>query len=244
MKAFAVCLTLLCVCGAISGAPPGSATRITDQTQLNELTQKVKSYMVEFNKEGFGAHLELIHTHSATVQVVAGVRYVLMADLMENHKQAECKIALWEKPWLNFAKMDIECGNGQRKYSFQTMHKEMHSDAVQSDEYAHGADKSITDRRQLMALTKDLTGYLNEFSAQGFVQLKLVKLNSATVQTMSDQKLRYVIMAMLLENKQNAECKVKLIKKLSLKNYVKMDVECGDVNGQRHYTFVRSFMEN
>lgn len=235
MKAFTLCFALLCVCGAISGATMAGAPRhITDEMELKKLTKKVGHYLMEFNKQGFGAHLELMRTRSATVQVVAGVMYKMMVDMMENQQESQCKIALWEKSWENFAKLDIECGNGERKYSFVTEHKEM-TDEVQFDEmHSHmGHMMPVTDREELADLEMNMTRYFKEFSAQGMVHFELNEIESARVQMMPEGAMRYVVMVDLMENKHSAECQVMLMQK-PMMNYVKMDVACGE----HMYSFV------
>lgn len=236
MKTFALCFTLLYVCGSISAAVmPGAPRDISDEMELNKLSKRVDHYLMEFNKQGLGAHLELIRTRSATVQVVAGVLYKMMVDMMEEQQESKCKISLWEKSWENFAKLDIECGNGQHKYSFVTEHKEMHGEE-QFDEM-HSAMTPVTDREELADLEMNMNRYFKEFSAQGFVHLELNEMQSARVQMLSEHAMRYVVMADLMENNEPAECKVMLLQK-PMMNYVKMDVECGDGTMKRMYSFV------
>lgn len=121
MKTIALCFALLCVCDAISGEiMAGAPRRITDERELNNLSEKVNHYLTQFQTD---QQFEVVRTRSATVQIVAGVMYKMTVDMMENQQESQCKIALWEKSWESFAQLNIECG--ERKYLYVTKKADM-----------------------------------------------------------------------------------------------------------------------
>lgn len=98
---------------------PGGRFRITDEKELSDLTKKVTTHLKGLSATKDGPNLEFIRVKSAEYQVVAGYIYHLVAEINENKKPTECKISLWEKPWLDFIKLDVECGEEKRKYQYK-----------------------------------------------------------------------------------------------------------------------------
>lgn len=240
MNTFAFCVTLLSVCGAISGAfVPGGKTAVTDDETYYELTKNVSMYMKEMSAGTFGVKLEFVRGYDATVQVVAGVLYEMNADVKENGKVGECKVSVYEKSWENFVKMDVVCGNGQRKYSFAKSYynkvEEIAEPVLMSGMV--GGKTEVTSQKTLNVLAKNITKYMKELSATGFgVQLEFVEMKSATVQVVSG--VLYDVVADVKENGTIDECTIALWVKPWIQGFVKMDVTCG--NGQRKYSFAKS----
>lgn len=98
----------------------GGSIRITDQAELDDLKEKVVTHLKKLGASENGANLEFVRIKSAEKQVVAGSLWRLVAEINENNAQTDCAIKIWEKPWLNFAKLDVECGKEKRKYQWKS----------------------------------------------------------------------------------------------------------------------------
>ncbi|XP_055309719.1 uncharacterized protein LOC129573342 [Sitodiplosis mosellana] len=110
---FVVCFALLyglCVAGI-----PGAPRPITDETKLTELRNSVTTHMSKLSGQQNGAQLEFIKIHTATSQTVAGSLYKIIAEINENNQIVNCTVSLWEKPWENFVKLDVECGEEPKR---------------------------------------------------------------------------------------------------------------------------------
>lgn len=120
---FVLGLALLCIANAypadeVAGSNiPGGNIRITDEKKLTELTKNVTDHLIKLGTQENKA-FEFIRVHSALYQVVAGIAYKLLVELKENDLPAtNCTISLWEKPWENFVKFNVECDE-KRKYEY------------------------------------------------------------------------------------------------------------------------------
>lgn len=116
MKLFVLCL--LGIFGATFAQVPGGKTPITDQAKLGEIRQTLSTHLKKLDGQASGGNLELVQTHYITSQVVAGVLYDVLAEIKENNTPVNCTISLWEKPWMDFVKLDLECGDEKRKYAY------------------------------------------------------------------------------------------------------------------------------
>lgn len=140
-RKFALCFSLLSFCRvyacdstsdteAASFNIPGGDFRITDEKEISDLTKKVSENLAKIVENDNARSLEFIKIHSATYQVVTGIIYDLKVEMNENKKPTNCTISLWEKPWLDFIKFDVECGDDE-KHKYQYLSKE-DPDAVDS----------------------------------------------------------------------------------------------------------------
>lgn len=118
MKSFVLCLSLLGIFGASFAQVPGGKNPITDEARASEIRQLVSTHLKKLDGQANGGNLELVQTHYITSQVVAGVLYDLLAEINENKTPVNCTISLWEKPWMDFVKLDLECGDEKRKYTY------------------------------------------------------------------------------------------------------------------------------
>lgn len=109
---------LLCIFGASFAQVPGGKQPATDQVKLGEIRQTLSTHLKKLDGQASGGNLELVQTHFVTSQVVAGVLYDIFAEINENKKPVNCTVSLWEKPWMDFVKLDIECGAENRKYAY------------------------------------------------------------------------------------------------------------------------------
>lgn len=121
MNTFALCLTLLSIFSIISTASGSYNTvSITDEAELANLSRKVSFYLEEINKKGGKEQLELVRFHSATLQLASGQLYKMYAEINENNTPVDCDIGLWERPWQNFVRMVVVCGEEERTYAYQS----------------------------------------------------------------------------------------------------------------------------
>lgn len=98
---------------------PGGKFLIDDEDELSDLTEKVTTNLAKISEKKNGTSLEFIRIHSAIYRVVAGFIYELEAEINENKTPVNCTISLWEKPWLDFEKFDVECGDDEKhKYQY------------------------------------------------------------------------------------------------------------------------------
>lgn len=118
MKLFVLCATLLGIFGASFAQVAGGKQPVTDQVKLGEIRQTISKHLKKLDGQASGGNLELVQTHYVTSQVVAGVLYDVFAELKENDTPVNCTINLWEKPWMDFVKLDLECGDEKRKYAY------------------------------------------------------------------------------------------------------------------------------
>lgn len=102
--------------------PPivGGKLPITDEQELSDLVKRVKTSLKQLGKTENGPNLEFIRVKSAEYRVVAGFIYTLQAEIMENKTKTDCTIEVWEKPWLDFVRLDVECGEEKRKYQWKS----------------------------------------------------------------------------------------------------------------------------
>lgn len=100
---------------------PGGKFRITDENELNELVDRVKTHLKKLGDTQKGANLEFVRVKSAEYRVATGFIYTLVAEINENEAtNVDCTINLWEKPWLDFVKLDVECGDEKHKYQWKS----------------------------------------------------------------------------------------------------------------------------
>lgn len=98
----------------------GGKNPITDEQELSDLVDRVKKNFKQFGDTENGPNLEFIRLKSAEYRVVAGFIYTLDAEINENEVKTDCTIEVWEKPWLDFVKLDVECGEEKRKYQWKS----------------------------------------------------------------------------------------------------------------------------
>ncbi|XP_031631206.1 uncharacterized protein LOC116345714 [Contarinia nasturtii] len=110
-------VTMLCGFSVNAGIP-GGPRPITDEIELAKLTDNITTHLDRFGVQG--TNFELVKLHSATVQVVAGVLYETLIEVMEKQNRVNCTMTMWEKAWENVIKVNVECGDEKRKYEWST----------------------------------------------------------------------------------------------------------------------------
>lgn len=206
---------------------------------MSELVYKLQKYLEQFNKQHFDTQFTLRRIYSATVQIVAGKKYVLMVDLDEDGTRVKCKVTLWEQAWKNFARLQLECGDGSRKYSFTTKYIGAPTSSSEEDsDDVDGGEERITDKKKLNTLTRKLQNYLTRANEQHFgVKFRLIGIRSATHQIVEGDSYEFIVD--LMKNQQQVTCKVKLWEK-AWENYAELEI--GD--GPEKYSFTTDYIED
>ncbi|KAM7363086.1 sarcocystatin-A-like [Cochliomyia hominivorax] len=104
-----LCLTIITT---VSGRPgcPGCVSRLTG----NRLKDAEMTLIYSLNKlaECDGPYYRLVKVNSAFVQVVAGIRHIIIADLIDNNSQQSktCRVTIWSQPWMpNGTEVNFDC---------------------------------------------------------------------------------------------------------------------------------------
>lgn len=98
----------------------GGKLPVTDEQELSDLVERVKTNLKQLGETKNGPSLEFIRVKSAEYRVVAGFIYTLQAEINENKTKTDCTIEVWEKPWLDFVRLNVECGEEKRKYQWKS----------------------------------------------------------------------------------------------------------------------------
>lgn len=122
---FVLCLALLGVFGVHADDDeagynlPGGNFHITDEKEISELTEQVTEHLAKIGANDNSTNLEFVRIHSAIYRIVAGTLYEVNAEIKENDTPVNCTISFWEKPWLDFVKFDVNCGEEEsHKYHY------------------------------------------------------------------------------------------------------------------------------
>lgn len=103
----------------------GGPTNISGP-ELDELKGKLIESFAQLSQEN-GTTLGVSKIYGATKQVVAGVSYTINAELSTPEGERNCVVKIWEKLWLDFRQVDVDCGDaltyqivkdGRQKRSF------------------------------------------------------------------------------------------------------------------------------
>lgn len=80
--------------------------------QLNELNGKLAESFVQLGETN-GTSFGVKRLFGASKQVVAGVLYKIRCEIDTEDGPKNCTVKMWEKPWMNFRQVDIDCGEKQ-----------------------------------------------------------------------------------------------------------------------------------
>lgn len=233
----AVCVGTSIVQGQLVGGP----SRITDPEELNGITQQFKTSLARIS--GNNEHkstLDLVTIDWAEKRVVAGSLTEANAKVRVNDEQKQCKLSLWEKKWLNFSELEVECeDDANRKYKSTSG-----GERKKRDVFVGGPNDVPPEQ------LNELNGKL----AESFVQLGETNGTSLGVKRLygaSKQVVAGVIYKIRCEIETEdgpKNCTVKMWEKPWL-NFRQVDVDCGEkqyqvVNdGRPKRSFLRPLME-
>lgn len=183
MRKIVLFFTFLCIFGKnfANQTVKGGKTPITEKSVLDNLSQEIVESLKKLDGQG---KLELIELHSATHQMVAGMEYEIIAKLKENNTPVDCTIVMWGKPWMaKFLKLDIECGEEKRKYSYATDADVDERFRRQTDDYqfdVQGGYSTVSEDGlnnyipQLSTIFSQLSSQNTDFDSNQFVLKRIV----------------------------------------------------------------------
>lgn len=93
---------------------PGGKFHVRPE-EVDSLIKNMTSYLDKVSDQD-SAKLELVRHHEAIYQVSTGIVYTVFAEIKENGIAKNCSLSLHEKPWLEYAKFDVDCPN--KKYQW------------------------------------------------------------------------------------------------------------------------------
>lgn len=192
---------------------------ITDPKQLAEFTKEVQFYLEKINEQNKGVQLQFNRSHLATTQTFYGELREMIAEINENDQVVSCKIKLWEQTQMNYARMDVECGEEKHKYAFE-------QPGVYLDGY-HDLDE-----KQLQMLNGKLSPIFNILQKQyadfRYTLKRLVNGKQHAIDHI-DYIVKHFIVTAEATNKANEvkQCHSEFyLDRFS--NYKPMEIECGE----------------
>lgn len=112
-----LCFALFAVCANAVGVP--GAPRPLNAEELADFTKNVTVHLQKLGAKENGPKLGFVKVNSATFKLVAGSLWEGEVELTDNEQPNTCTVSLWEKPWENFVKFNVECGEN-KKYQWST----------------------------------------------------------------------------------------------------------------------------
>lgn len=79
---------------------------------LNELNTKLAESFVQLGETN-GTSLGVNRVFGASQQVVAGTLYKIRCEIQTEDGPKNCTVRMWEKPWIHFRQVDVDCGEKQ-----------------------------------------------------------------------------------------------------------------------------------
>lgn len=81
---------------------------------LDELSKNITDSFGQLGASDASKQLKLKEVYGAQRKVVAGILYTVRAKVETNTGVKNCSIEVWEKPWIHFRRVTVNCGNGQQ----------------------------------------------------------------------------------------------------------------------------------
>lgn len=203
----------------------GGVKPISDQQKLNQLSQTVRKHLHKLDGQANGGNLELLCIHSATSQVVAGTSYKLHAEVNENNSPVNCTIKLWEREWLDFVQLDLECGEENRLYAYVSPTKEEGEESAKSKRQVPGGFQNISPDGlselfpKLRAVFEQLNSQYADFNAN------LLRVNGGRYQIVAGTHYIVNVDAVEKANGNAQQCEVDILENLKLQ-FDQVDVKC------------------
>lgn len=219
----------------------GGPSQITDPDELNELKEQFNASLAQLSGNNeHNAELSFLEIVSASRSVVAGSLTKADVKLTENGEEKTCQLRWWEKKWINFSQVEVECGDEpRRKYKLTTGNERRRRDVL------------VGGRTEVSPETlNELNGKLVE----SFVQLGDTNGTSLGVKRLFGAS-KQVVAGVVYEIRCEIEtedgpknCTVKMWEKPWM-NFRQVDIDCGEkqyqvVNDERpKRSFLRPLME-
>lgn len=227
---FLLLISVLCVgtsivhCGVVGGP-----SEITDPKELDELKQTFTTSLTKLSENNeHKSKLEFVEIISATRQVVAGSLTAARINVLENGQKKECTLNLWEKLWLKWHQVEVECGENEekRKYKLTSGNERKKRDVLV------GAPNEVTPS-ELNELSGKLEESFVQLGATNGTSLGVERLLGASKQVVAG--VVYKIRCIIKTQDGPEECTVRLWEKPWM-NFRQVDVDCGP---EKQYSVVQ-----
>lgn len=86
---------------------------------LQELSKNITDSFGQLGASDASKQLTLKEVYGAQRKIVAGILYTVWAKVETNEGVKNCSIEVWEKPWIHFRRVTVNCGHGQQ---FEVVH--------------------------------------------------------------------------------------------------------------------------
>lgn len=196
---------------------PGGPIAITEQEKIIELEKKIRGHFNELANRKQNSKLELLEIKSVNHRTAAGSIYELVGLVRENDVTVECAIRLWEQPWKQFSKLNVECGEQKRPYEWVV------GSESETEFTAVGGLQDVSNA-ELPELTNKLRRALVKLSTEQGTTLQLRRVIRAQKQVIAG--VRYVITAELASGAEVNTCTAEILE--TLPNSVQTNISCGD----------------
>lgn len=80
-----------------------------EASDLPQLESKVVDSLAALGAQANSPKLQFGKILSAKKQVVAGIVYLITAEIIEDGKPKMCRFRIWERPWTGERHVEIEC---------------------------------------------------------------------------------------------------------------------------------------
>lgn len=112
---------------------PSMPRPILDEKELADVHHNISTHLEKLRAQENGPHFELAKIHWAYYQTVAGSLWKVKAALVQNKQEKNCTINLYERPWENLVKLNVECGENEKHQWTNAERTKRSSQLVDSD---------------------------------------------------------------------------------------------------------------
>lgn len=222
-SSFLLLISVLCVgTSIVHGANiVGGPSQITDAKELDALKTHFTASLAQLSENNpHNSKLEFVDLISATRRVVAGSRTDAIVKLRENEEEKACNVSWWEKKWLEFSQVDVECGEDEEKRKYQLTSG---NERKKRDVFVGGPNEVPAD--QLDELNGKLAESFVQLGATNGTSLGVNRLYGASKQVVAG--VMYKIRCEIETDDGPRNCTVKLWEKPWM-NFRQVDVDCGE----------------
>lgn len=208
---------------------PGGKFYVTDETQLNRLITNVTQHLSTLSAQPNNPQFRFIRHYSAIYRVITGFEYELATEIEENGIRSNCTITLWEKPWIDFIKFTVKCGNDEnRKYQWIKGIERRKRSLLENSLVGGFSDIPSSELSQLHL---KLTDAFTQLSAQrDDFNLAVRRIINAKRQIIAG--IRYIVTIEVKTSKNEIkECTADVWEK-PWKNYLQVDLTCEEITYQ------------
>lgn len=197
---------------------PGGATPLSD-ADAQVLRKNVTDAFVQLAAEGTH-QLELKDMHGATKQVVAGTLYKFNANIGKNGDEKACEIEAWDKPWLDFFQITIDCGEDEKI----VFNKKIQAERLARKKRGFVGGPTPVSDAIAAELRKNVSEAFVQLASDGTHQLELKNMQGATKQVVAG--ILYKFNANIGKNGDERACDLEVWDKPWL-DFYQITIACG-----------------